>query len=662
MTDAQFEYIVIGSGAGGGPLAANLAKAGFKVLLMEAGGDPCSESEAGRLMYEVPIFHGLSTEYKECQWDYFVRHYADDTKQKQDKKFVSNDPVSKASVNGVWYPRAGTLGGCTAHNAMITVTPQDQDWNYIAALTGDETWSAENMNKYFARLENCCYVARPGSFKYILNGLLWSVIALLKGRKDWQDWAHGHGFSGWLTTSEANPHLVLKDKVILRLLFKAIKLALKTGLEHPFLALLTRLDPNDLRSGIDMREGLAFTPLAVADGKRNGPREFVVKTAEAHSNLTIWKHCLATKILFEKPDPPALPRAIGVEFYQGKHLYETYPAARAQGPEATPPATSQAFVSREVIVAAGAFNSPQLLKLSGVGPERELRDLQIDLVADLPGVGENLQDRYEVGVIAEFENPFALLKEATFGPPSQGAPPDPSFLLWEKGQGLYTSNGTLIGILKRSEKIRLEPDLYIFGLPGFFHGYEPGYSQLFERYRNRFTWAVLKAYTNNRAGRVTLQSKDPTKWPRIDFHYFCEGTDTKGTDLDAVVEGVQFVREMNKSLGSVNELCPGPAYDTPQQLREFIQREAWGHHASCTNKIGADDDPMAVLDSRFCVRKTKGLRVVDASVFPKIPGYFIVSAIYMISEKAADLIIEDARRDSLLPLPDRAPEALASLT
>jgi choline dehydrogenase len=119
---------------------------------------------------------------------------------------------------------------------------------------------------------------------------------------------------------------------------------------------------------------------------------------------------------------------------------------------------------------------------------------------------------------------------------------------------------------------------------------------------------------------------------------------------------------MNKSLGSVNELCPGPAYDTPQQLREFIQREAWGHHASCTNKIGADDDPMAVLDSRFCVRKTKGLRVVDASVFPKIPGYFIVSAIYMISEKAADLIIEDARRDSLLPLPDRAPEALASLT
>jgi choline dehydrogenase len=650
MTDAEFDYVVIGSGAGGGPLAANLAKAGFRVLLMEAGGDPCSESDAGRLYYEVPIFHGLSTEYKECQWDYFVRHYADDTLQKQDSKFVAVDPVSQRRVDGIWYPRAGTLGGCTAHHAMITVTPQDQDWNYIAAVTGDETWSAANMNRYFARLENCQYIARQGSFKYTLNGLFWSIVALLKGRKDWRDWAHGHGFSGWLTTSEANPYLVLKDKAILKLLFKAIKLALKTGLEHPFLALLTRLDPNDLRNGIDMREGLAFTPLAVASGKRHGPRELLLKTATTHSNLTIWKRCLVTKILFDDPQPPeSLPKAIGVEYYQGEHLYEADPAAREPGLRSSP-APSQVRVSREVILAAGAFNSPQLLKLSGVGPEKELRNLGIDVVANLPGVGENLQDRYEVGVIAEFDKPFELLNEATFAPPQQGAPPDPSFLLWEKGQGLYTSNGTLIGILKRSEKIRLEPDLYIFCLPGFFRGYAPGYSQLFERYHTRFTWAVLKAYTNNRAGRVTLESKDPTKWPRIDFHYFSEGSDTGGADLDAVVNGVQFVRQMNESLGSVKEICPGPGYDTPQRLREFIQNEAWGHHASCTNKIGADDDPMAVLDGRFRVRKTRALRVVDASVFPKIPGYFIVAAIYMVSEKAADVIIEDARKDSSVPL------------
>jgi choline dehydrogenase len=99
---------------------------------------------------------------------------------------------------------------------------------------------------------------------------------------------------------------------------------------------------------------------------------------------------------------------------------------------------------------------------------------------------------------------------------------------------------------------------------------------------------------------------------------------------------------MNQTLGAVQEICPGPSYDTPQRLREFIQNEAWGHHASCTNKIGSHRDKYAVLDSRFRVRGAQGLRVVDASVFPKIPGYFIVSAIYMISEKASDVIIEDA--------------------
>jgi choline dehydrogenase len=90
------------------------------------------------------------------------------------------------------------------------------------------------------------------------------------------------------------------------------------------------------------------------------------------------------------------------------------------------------------------------------------------------------------------------------------------------------------------------------------------------------------------------------------------------------------------------ELVPGPNYQSDDQVREFIQNEAWGHHASCTNKIGGDNDALAVLDSRFRVRGAQRLRVVDASVFPRIPGYFIVSAVYMISEKATDAIAADA--------------------
>jgi len=635
MSAEQFDYIVIGSGAGGGPLAAHLAKTGYKVLLLEAGGDPCASSDLGRLMYEVPIFHGLSTEFSECQWDYFVRHYASDERQARDTKKVKID-----GKDTVWYPRAGALGGCTTHNAMITVTPQDCDWDYIAELTGDKSWKAENMHQYFARLENCQYVPRPGSLKHLIRSVAWSIYALFKGHKDWSTWRTGHGYEGWLTTTEADPRLVTRDKKLIYLLTKAIKRTLKSSRGDVWLSLFLRLDPNDLRNSLDMRQGLAFTPLAIANGKRNGPREYLLQTEKAFpENLTIQLHALASKILFEGK------RAVGVEFYEGKHLYQADPEARKPGQSNGGPSDytkREAFATREVILCAGAFNTPQLLKLSGVGPAEELKKFGIDVVVDLPGVGENLQDRYEVGVVSEFPNPFRLLEGASFAPPKDGTA-DPFFDEWKTGKGIYASNGALIGILKRSSPDKKEPDLYIFGLPGFFRGYKPGYSTEFERGRNHFTWAVLKAYTENTAGTVTLQSNDPRKWPMINFHYFAEGTDKKGADLDAVVDGVQFVRQMNRWLNA-KELDPGPTYNNPEKLKEFIQDEAWGHHASCTCKIGADNDPMAVLDSRFRVRGAEGLRVVDASVFPKIPGYFIVSAIYMISEKAADVIIEDAAK------------------
>jgi choline dehydrogenase len=401
------------------------------------------------------------------------------------------------------------------------------------------------------------------------------------------------------------------------------------------------LDPNDLRDSYDGREGLAITPLAVANGKRNGPREFLLRTHQAHSSkLTIRMHALAKRILFEGT------RAVGVEYYDGAHLYEADPAVRRRGGpsrnENSAP-VRQVFAGRELIISAGAFNSPQLLKLSGVGPRAELQKWGIDVVVDSPGVGENLQDRYEVGVISEFERPFVLLEGGTFGPPKDGSP-DKYWELWQKGQGVYASNGALIGILKRSKPKLPEPDLFIFGLPGYFKGYFPGYSEMFERQRNRFTWAILKAYTDNTAGRVTLRSADARAWPQIEFRYFSEGNDSKQADLDAVVDGVQFARAMNQRMsgGKHTEIVPGPAADTQAKLRDFIASEAWGHHASCTNRMGPDGDRMAVLDSRFRVRGTTGLRVVDASVFPRIPGYFIVTPIYMISEKAFDVIAGDA--------------------
>lgn len=632
MADEQVDYVVVGSGAGGGPLAANLVHAGFSVMLMEAGGDPCLADETGRMMYEVPIFHGLSTEYPDCAWNYFVRHYSDDAQQARDSKIVKIDGQDR-----VWYPRAGTLGGCTAHNAMITVLPQDDDWNYIADLTGDESWRAERMRSYFERLENCQYVPAPGSIAGELMHAISSIGELFTASEEWRDRTDGHGFAGWLATSEADPKLVLKDKELLKLLLNGVREALVEHIGSPVIGVEARLDPNDSRYGACGPEGLIFTPLSVDHGHRNGPREYLLSTQKQYPDrLTIRQNALATRVLFENR------RAIGVEYIDRAHAYRADLNATAVNGAARH--TVQA--AREVIVAAGAFNTPQLLMLSGVGPRADLEQFGIPVVADLPGVGSNLQDRYEVCVVSEFARDFQLIEDASFSLPDSQKPMDACMKQWEdSGTGVYASNGALIGIIRRSSKDLKDPDLYIFGLPGSFRGYKPGYSKLFEYHHNRFTWAILKARTRN-TGRVRLKSADPQEMPEINFQYFGDGTRQDDPDHEAVVNAVQFVRDMNRHLADKglirDEETPGTDYQTPEQLGEFIRNEAWGHHASCTCPIGADADPMAVLDSRFRVRGTEGLRVVDASVFPRIPGYFIVSAIYMISEKASTVIVEDS--------------------
>jgi choline dehydrogenase len=145
---------------------------------------------------------------------------------------------------------------------------------------------------------------------------------------------------------------------------------------------------------------------------------------------------------------------------------------------------------------------------------------------------------------------------------------------------------------------------------------------------------------------VTLRSNDPLDVPQIDFRYFDEGNDASGDDLESVVSGIELARVMTRRARGLIEAeeLPGEEVRTRDEIRQFVKDNAWGHHASCTNKMGPRDDRMAVVDSSFRVHGTQGLRVVDASVFPRIPGFFIVVPIYMISEKASDVIAADARR------------------
>lgn len=150
--------------------------------------------------------------------------------------------------------------------------------------------------------------------------------------------------------------------------------------------------------------------------------------------------------------------------------------------------------------------------------------------------------------------------------------------------------------------------------------------------------------SRNNAGTIELRLTDPRDTLIINFNSFDSGVtanEADEKDLQAVYESMQFSRKIFDD-GGFEEVWPGPNVTTEAELKDFIRREAWGHHACCTAAIGADEGPNAVLDSDFRVRGVDGLRVVDASVFPKIAGWYIALPIYMISEKAADVILADA--------------------
>jgi len=606
----EWDYVIVGSGAGGGTLAARLVEAGMRVCVLEAGGD-ARRSEAERLPddYEVPGFHAFSCENPAMSWDFQVRHYDKEAQQMRDPKY-------DGSRGGVSYPGGATLGGSTAHNAMIFMLPHESDWDDIAHRTQDNSWHSSHMRQYVRRIEACGY--QP----------LWRVLRRLGIDPT------GHGWEGWLHTQAPIVLDALQDEAMDRFLADSTKAFLRT-LRHPLRRvrhwLLGAGDPNFRPRRGRSFEGLCYTPLATCGHQRIGARERLRQAQAANPDrLHIELHALATRVLLDSDGT-----ARGVEYLKGERLYG---AGGARSP--TQGIRREVRVRREVILCGGTFNTPQLLMLSGIGSAAKLRAHGIQVRADLPGVGCNLQDRYEVAVTHRMTQPWALREGALF---ERG---DRMWRRWKTfREGLYASNGAALSVIHKSAHDLPEPDIFCMALPARFEGYFPGFSKWIRDTPDALTWSILKAHTHNRAGTVTLQSADPRRPPRVDFRYFEEGSPGSERDLEALVGAIQLVRRLTRPLidtGVVAEECaPGPHVSDVGALGEYVRNTAWGHHACGSCAMGPEKDG-GVINSRFAVHRTQGLRIVDASIFPRIPGFFLVSAVYLIAEKAADTIMETA--------------------
>ena len=248
------------------------------------------------------------------------------------------------------------------------------------------------------------------------------------------------------------------------------------------------------------------------------------------------------------------PRATGVEYLEGQYLYRASKRAGQGGPGR--PGSARA--SREVIVSGGSYNSPQILKLSGIGPRAELERFGIPVIRDLPGVGTNLQDHYEISVIGRTENDFPALSRCTFG-----IGDDPCLDEWRTAPRVgsiwgasYDAAGFGAAVhIKTSRAVNDNFDLLALGGPASFVGYYPGYSVDAVAEKNFWSWVILKAHPRSRAGSVTLRSADPLDVPNINLEYFQEGEDD---DLQAMYEGIQFSREAyTRQPVPVTETLPG---------------------------------------------------------------------------------------------------------
>ncbi|KAF2015436.1 GMC oxidoreductase [Aaosphaeria arxii CBS 175.79] len=587
-----YDYIVVGSGPGGGVLASNLARANFSVLLIEAG-DQSTQGTSGQYPPQIT-------------WDFFVKHYADEKRNMMNNHLVwkttagrywvgagTATPPSGAKFLGVYYPRGATVGGSSMINAMCTWLPSDSDWNHIANITGDTSWSADKMRKIFERLEKNNYLPAGTA---------------------------GHGFNGYFQTNMNKPGTV--GQPVLGIM-QAIAANLSKPTDAASISSMMGGDANFLDAKRDWTNGIWGLPMHQrSNGQRYSSRDYIQETIQNKFPLTLSINSLATKVLFTPSDTTTCggqPRATGIQFLQGKSLYK----ADARYTDSNKGTVKTATARKEVILSGGTFNTPQLLMLSGIGPKSHLASFQIPTLVDSPGVGNNMQDNQEMPIIGQVSG----------------------------GGGGFSQSFQMLTTKHTPDG---ERDMFIMQGPGFaFRGFWPSNqtnNALPAEPAGVYGISMVKNHPQNKKGYVRLASANPQDAPDINFMLYEEG---KEADMGAMKDTIAWARKMyagakGTTITAREPPCPnGPDAQgyCGQADEDWITGQTFGHHPTSTAAIGKEGDPMAVLDGRFRVRGVKGLRVVDASAFPRIPGVFPVVSTFMLSEKASDVLKEDADKD-----------------
>jgi len=355
------------------------------------------------------------------------------------------------------------------------------------------------------------------------------------------------------------------------------------------------------------QEGAGYFQLTAKNGRRWSTAVGYLRPAKRRPNLRVETGTLATRILFSGR------RAVGVEYRQGG-------------------VTKTAHANAEVIVAGGAFNSPQLLQLSGLGPADLLRAHGIDVIADMPGIGADLQDHLQIRMLYRCTEPITMNDVINNWRHRMGA--GLRYIVSRKG--LLTIGAGYAGAFLRTRPELETPDVQVHFL--IFSADSAGASL---HPFPGFMTSICQLRPESR-GFVRIKSRDPVAAPAIQPRYL-----SSRFDCDTVVAGMKLLRGIMEKPAMrryiAEERAPGETCVSNADLLAFARATGTTvYHPTSTCRMGSDAN--AVVDERLRVRGIEALRVIDGSVMPALVSGNTNAAVIMIAEKGADMILEDARK------------------